>query len=67
MSPEKEKWVLINSQQTTMQYFVGEFNGTKFINAMKIPADKIYRPDYGPDYYAGVTYNLPIDQQPVIT
>jgi len=60
----KKKWVLINSQQTTMQYFVGEFDGTKFIN--ENPADKIYRPDYGPDYYAAVTYNLPIDQQPVL-
>ena len=62
--PGKKKWVLINSQQTTMQYFVGEFDGTKFIN--ENPADKIYRPDYGPDYYAAVTYNLPATQQPVL-
>lgn len=62
--PGKKKWVLINSQQTTMQYFVGEFDGTKFIN--EDPAEKIYRPDYGPDYYAAVTYNLPADQQPVL-
>jgi len=60
----KKKWVVINSQQTTMQYFVGEFDGTKFIN--ENPADKIYRPDYGTDYYAAVTYNLPIDHQPVL-
>jgi fructan beta-fructosidase len=62
--PGKKKWVLINSQQTTMQYFVGEFDGTKFIN--ENPRDKIYRPDYGPDYYAAVTYNLPVNQQPVL-
>jgi fructan beta-fructosidase len=62
--PKKKKWVLINSQQTTMQYFVGEFDGTKFTN--ENPADKIFRPDYGPDYYAAVTYNLPADQQPVL-
>jgi fructan beta-fructosidase len=59
-----KKWVLLNSQQTTMQYFVGEFDGTKFIN--ENPADKIFRPDYGPDYYAAITYNnLPVNQQPV--
>jgi fructan beta-fructosidase len=62
--PAKKKWVLINSQQTTMQYFVGEFDGTKFIN--ENPTDKIYRPDYGPDYYAAVTYNLPTGQQPIL-
>jgi fructan beta-fructosidase len=62
--PGKKKWVIINSQQTTMQYFVGEFDGTKFTN--ENPADKIYRPDYGPDYYAAVTYNLPSSQRPVL-
>ena len=62
--PGKKKWILINSQQTTMQYFVGEFDGTKFIN--ENPPDKIYRPDHGPDYYAAVTYNLPASQQPVL-
>jgi len=62
--PGKKKWVLINSPQTGMQYFVGEFDGTKFTN--ENPADKIYRPDYGPDYYAAVTYNLPAAQQPIL-
>jgi len=61
----KKKWVLFNSQQTTMQYFVGEFDGTKFTN--ENPAENIYRPDYGPDYYAGITYNhLPPAQPPVL-
>jgi fructan beta-fructosidase len=60
-----KKWVLINSQQYGMQYFVGEFDGIKFIS--QNPATKIYRPDYGPDYYAGITYNnLPDDHPPVL-
>lgn len=61
----KSKWVLINSQQTAMQYFVGEFDGVKFVN--ENPAGIILRPDYGPDYYAGITYNnLPHGQSPVL-
>lgn len=51
----KKKWVLFNSQQTTVQYFVGDFDGSQFIN--QNPPGKIYRQDYGPDYYAVVTYN----------
>lgn len=63
--PGKSKWVLINSQQTTMQYFVGEFDGTGFHN--ENPADTILRPDYGPDFYAAITYNnLPADHDPVL-
>ena len=61
----KKKWVLLNSQQITMQYFVGEFDGTRFIN--ENPQGKIFRPDYGPDYYAAVTYNnLPTGNLPVL-
>jgi len=64
-SPGIFKWVLLNSQQTTMQYFVGTFDGTKFIN--ENTADKIFRPDYGPDYYAAVTYNnLRANQLPIL-
>ncbi|SRR5579871_1640592 len=63
--PGRSKWVLFNSVQSTMQYFVGEFDGTKFIN--EDPAQKIYRPDYGPDYYAGIVYtHLPANQKPVL-
>jgi fructan beta-fructosidase len=63
--PGKSKWVLINSQPTTMQYFVSKFGGTVFKN--KNPADTILRPDYGPDCYAAVTYNnLPAGQDPVL-
>lgn len=62
--PGKKKWVLINSQQTTMQYFVGDFDGKIFRNENTV--EKIFRPDHGPDYYAAVTYNLPANQQPVM-
>lgn len=51
----KKKWVLQTSQNASMQYFVGEFDGKTFIN--ENPADKIFRPDYGPDYYAAIAYN----------
>ena len=53
--PGKKKWVLQMSMNATMQYFVGEFDGVKFIN--ETPASKILRPDYGPDYYAAIAYN----------
>ena len=59
------KWVLLNSQQTTMQYFVGTFDGNSFTN--ENPSSIVYRPDYGPDYYAAVTYNnIPAGQPPVL-
>lgn len=54
-SPGKYKWVFMMSPSPYMQYFVGEFDGTKFIN--ESDAGKIFRPDYGPDYYAGIVYN----------
>jgi fructan beta-fructosidase len=53
--PGKKKWLLQTSQNASMQYFVGEFDGISFKN--ENPANKIYRPDYGPDYYAAITYN----------
>ncbi len=63
--PLKNKWVLTMSISTAMQYFAGEFDGVVFTN--ENPADKIYRPDYGPDFYAGITYNnLPILRKPVM-
>ena len=62
--PEKKKWVLQTSQNTSMQYFVGEFDGVKFTNENSI--NKIVRPDYGPDYYAAISYNqLPASHLPV--
>lgn len=53
--PGKKKWVLQTSQNTSMQYFVGEFDGKKFTN--ENPVNKIVRPDYGPDYYAAISWN----------
>lgn len=52
--PGKKKWLLQMSMNAAMQYFVGEFDGVHFTN--ENPADKIFRPDHGPDYYAAITY-----------
>ena len=52
--PGKKKWLLQMSMNATMQYFVGAFDGEKFIN--ETPANKVLRPDYGPDYYAAIAY-----------
>jgi fructan beta-fructosidase len=61
--PGKTKWLLQMSQNASMQYFVGEFDGIKFTN--ENATDKINRPDYGPDYYAAITYNqLPASVAP---
>lgn len=61
---KKTKWLLQMSMNAGMQYFVGEFDGVKFIN--ENPADKIYRPDYGPDYYAAISFGqLPKRHPPV--
>jgi fructan beta-fructosidase len=60
----EKKWVLINSQQTTMQYFVGSFNGQSFMN--ENPHDLILRPDYGADNYAAITYNNIAENQPPV-
>ncbi len=61
--PGKYKWVLFTSQNSTMQYFVGEFDGTKFIEDK--PGAKIHKQDHGTDYYAAVTYHNSPDKQPV--
>ena len=61
---DKKKWLLQMSMNGTMQYFVGEFDGIAFTN--ENPADKIFRPDYGPDYYAAIAYGqLPEKHLPV--
>lgn len=62
--PGKYKWVFMMSPSPYMQYFVGEFDGTRFTN--ESDTTKIFRPDYGPDYYAAITYNnLPLNNEPV--
>lgn len=61
--PNKKKWVLLVSQNSSMQYFVGEFDGAKFYN--ENPYNKIMRPDYGADYYAAISYKNTPDKIPV--
>jgi fructan beta-fructosidase len=61
--PGKKKWLLQMSMNASMQYFVGEFDGVRFTN--ESPANKIFRPDHGPDYYAAITFNhLPTSHKP---
>ncbi len=60
----QKKWLLQMSMNGSMQYFVGDFDGVQFKN--ETPADKIFRPDYGPDYYAAISYNqLPPSHAPI--
>lgn len=62
-NPNKKKWLLQMSQNTSMQYFVGAFDGVSFTN--ENTTKEILRPDYGPDYYAAITYNqLPTNYLP---
>ncbi|MEO5592260.1 MAG: GH32 C-terminal domain-containing protein, partial [Chitinophagaceae bacterium] len=64
-NPSKKKWILQTSQHASMQYFVGEFDGVRFVN--ENTTGKILRPDYGPEYYAGITYNqLPAAQSATV-
>jgi fructan beta-fructosidase len=59
----KKKWVLQTSMNASMQYFVGEFDGVRFVNENS--TEKIVRPDYGPEYYAAISWNqLPAAQLP---
>jgi fructan beta-fructosidase len=59
----KSKWVLFTSQNSTMQYFVGEFDGSKFLEDH--PSPTIHKQDYGTDYYAAVAYHNTPDKQPI--
>lgn len=62
--PGKTKWVMMHSPSPYMQYFIGEFDGTEFQAENSV--EKLYRPDYGPDYYAAIVYNnLPVNKKPV--
>jgi fructan beta-fructosidase len=61
----KTKWVLFNSAHQGVQYFVGEFDGVRFRS--ENPPQEIHPADYGPDFYAAVTYqNLPPGQAPIL-
>lgn len=59
----KSKWVLFTSQNSTMQYFVGEFDGKQFLEDK--PTSTIHKQDYGTDYYAAVAYHNTADKQPI--
>jgi len=62
--PGAFKWMIMQSPAPYMQYFVGEFDGTRFRS--ENPAGVILRPDYGPDYYAAISYeHLPQGMAPV--
>lgn len=72
MKTEERKWVLTVSVNdgspaggTGMQYFVGEFDGQKFIADSN--QEKGLWIDYGKDFYAGVTWNhVPKDRRLMI-
>ncbi len=55
------KWVLLISiapnrpEGSAAQYFVGRFDGTTFVN--ENPPETVLLLDYGPDNYAGTTWN----------
>nr|WEI57623.1 putative GH32 family protein [Oppiella nova] len=51
-----EKWVLTVNTAGRTQYFIGTFDGQKFTNDN--PDNLILWVDYGPESYAGVTYNM---------
>jgi len=53
--PDNQKWVLTVSGNSAIQYFVGQFTGSAFINDNA--ADAILWADYGRDNYAAVTWS----------
>ena len=63
LNSTSKKWILQVSLSEKMQYFIGEFNGVKFI--VDSNQKTILRPNAGPDYYAGISYGqLPATQLP---
>lgn len=55
--PDLKKWVLkVDALRGTgAQYFVGEFDGTRFVH--EGPTDEILRVDHGEDFYAAQSWN----------
>ena len=55
--PEKNKWVLkVDALKGTgAQYFIGDFDGTRFIN--DTTDDQVLRVDYGNDFYAAQSWS----------
>lgn len=61
--PGSYKWVLLTSQNATMQYFVGNFDGKNFTS--ETPNGTTLKPDYGTDYYAAIAYHSNPIEKPV--
>ena len=62
--PETKKWVLkVDALKSTgAQYFIGEFDGIRFMN--DAPDDEILRVDYGNDFYAAQSWSdMPADRR----
>ena len=63
--PSNKRWILkidfldkSNRGESGSQYFIGQFNGTTFLNENS--SDEVLRVDYGKDFYAAQTFsNLP--------
>jgi fructan beta-fructosidase len=55
--PERSKWILkVDALKGTgAQYFIGNFDGTRFINDAR--DDQIRRVDYGADFYAAQSWS----------
>jgi len=55
--PDRQKWILkVDVNYSILgQYFVGHFNGTRFINDN--PSEQVLRVDYGKDFYAAQSWS----------
>lgn len=68
--PSKKKWLIMVSSgnqdaATGMQYFIGDFDGTRFKN--DYPAEHMQFVDYGRTFYAAIPYNnLPDGRQTML-
>ena len=63
-NPELKKWVLkVDALKSTgAQYFIGEFDGTRFTN--DATDDQILRVDHGNDFYAAQSWSdMPVDRR----
>lgn len=63
MIRNQQKWVLAVNNGGLTQYFVGSFDGQSFLNDNS--KETTLYVDYGPDSYAGVTYNSVPDNRRV--
>jgi fructan beta-fructosidase len=68
---DEKKWVMMissaaeNTEFTGMQYFVGDFDGKRFIPQKQ---EGVFRVDHGKDYYAAIPFNnLPAGQNKPIS